>query len=548
MEPSNARNHAVSALTGAAGLTSAAAGGLLRFIDPGAGSISSGLLAAGVILLVWWTAINREPVGRFMRSRATRFNLVAAGFALVFLAGVVLLNAVAVKMERGFDWTREQVFSPSPQTIGVLAGAQQPIRAIAFYSASPRDREPAQRQQEKQLYSRVNDIFRALAFASDKFTYEIVDPREDPARALREKVDFATSPNPARIILRMGDREERVGQATDQAIANAIVRLTRNAPKTVIFTTGQGEKSIEDARDPNSLFTFAEILRSLGYKIETRALLAGDIPGGDVTLVIAAPRNPFTEAGIKKIGDFMETGGRALFLLENLGFKDSRLYRTGIEKYLEENWRVILRDDLIMDKSSNTGVLMGGMQMFPFAAGRTWSTHPIVKDLTNTQSQFIWARSVWEGTYGLPGVRSQWLVKTGPQAWGETQLGIIPSFTQGEDTEGPVSLAVAGGRNTPGETAGKRSDQTRFVVFGDASFLQNSHINSFNHRDFILASMAWLTEQDDLIRIESRMRAQSYFAPSQVQWNIYRYLAMVVLPGLMILCGAAIRWSRKRAQ
>jgi len=207
------------------------------------------------------------------------------------------------------------------------------------------------------------------------------------------------------------------------------------------------------------------------------------------------------------------------------------------------------------------GQLLGTDVSVPVAA--KYETHAITDRFT-LLTAYPLARSVSSIEGGVNGHSAQNLVETSKNSWAETDIKRLATSGQVEreldkgDKAGPVSLAAAvsagatdapAAAPTPGDGANKTNDapkpETRLVVFGDSDFVTNGYLGIPGNRDLFLNSVNWLAQQENLISIrpkdpEDRRVTLSAGAASKIFW-----LAIVVIPGL-ILAGGVQTWWRRR--
>jgi ABC-type uncharacterized transport system involved in gliding motility auxiliary subunit len=228
---------------------------------------------------------------------------------------------------------------------------------------------------------------------------------------------------------------------------------------------------------------------------------------------------------------------------------------------LLREWNVETARDLVVDVSG-MGQLFGTGEFTPIAMD--YPFHAITKDF-RLMTLFHMARSVEAGAESPPGVSAQNLVQTTPQSWAEVDLP--PSgrerFDEGKDRRGPISLAVAATVRAPSpspapspaadsgddadtdEDGEPRTPEGRVVVVGDADFASNQLLGFQGNRDFFLNSVAWLSEDADLISIRPREPEDQRLFLSRTQQSNVAWTALVVLPGLFVVLGVVSWWRRR---
>ena len=95
----------------------------------------------------------------------------------------------------------------------------------------------------------------------------MVDPDRNPELAERYKVSALGTTH-----LQYGGDENgngtNVTEVTEEAITNAIIRVTKSAKKTICFTDGHGEGDPDDATGQNGYGTLKTALEGEGFQIK----------------------------------------------------------------------------------------------------------------------------------------------------------------------------------------------------------------------------------------------------------------------------------------
>ena len=180
--------------------------------------------------------------------------------------------------------------------------------------------------------------------------------------------------------------------------------------------------------------------------------------------------------------------------------------------------------------------------MSPFAG--EYAAHPITEALRDS-TLFHMARSVGAASEAEEAFTV--LVRTGPESWGETDLGTF--FTDGRaelddaDTPGPVAVALAGTVALGGEGE-EGAEPARLVVMGDSDFATNPLIHQFPHRDLFLNSVNWLLGDVEAISIRPDSARASRIQLTRTQFSQIRYLSLFVLPEAIAVLGVFVWWRR----
>ena len=134
----------------------------------------------------------------------------------------------------------------------------------------------------------------------------------------------------------------------------------------------------------------------------------------------------------------------------------------GMAEFLEK-LGIGLRLDTIIDERSK---IMGGDFMFPLVSD--YGPHSITRSI-NVVSFYPIARSLVIAKEPPEGVDIRPIALTGLETWSESDFEALKggetAFQEGEDTQGPLTLAAA--LTVEG---GSRGEEGRMVIFGDSDF------------------------------------------------------------------------------
>ena len=498
-----------------------------------------GNLAIGVVLLGFALVTNFDALRERMRSgearRAGKYGTSAILSTLLGIALLALLAFLSTRYHTRFDWTEARSHSLSSQTLQLLEGLERDVQVTALYAAiaAPPARELLDR----------------YTFVSDRVKVEFVDPQAQPGRLAELDVP-AEQLEGGMLHVGMGGESVEVTELTEEALTNAIVKLTRQEQKKVYFLTGHNERVVEGegAAEGSGYAEAAKALAIENYRVESLLLAAqGEVPDDADVVIAAGPTRPFHESEHRALERYLARGGAFFALL------DPRA-RTDLYESLR-GWGVDVGDDVVVDRVQG----LFGRPATPFA--EEYGDHPITRPLREP-ALFHLARSV-KPTQTASAAFTV-LVRTGDQSWAERDLDRFFSDGSAEldadDERGPVSLAVAGEVSLDGSAASAPDDvaaegeaeadvgaRARLVVFGDADFASNQLVNEFRNRDLFVNATNWLLGDVEAIAIRPGQPRASRLQLSSEQFLQIRSLSLFVLPELIAALGVFAWWWRRRA-
>ncbi len=471
----------------------------------------------GILLLVLYLTSSRENLSTFLGERSTKYGANAVVYSLVFLAILVVVNYLAARHNHRFDLTKQNVFSLSSQSAGVLQKLDKPIEVYAFVESGV---DPV-----------IDDLLDSYKNASNNFTYRIVDPVKD--RDLAERYKVTEIPF---VHIQYGDQTATVTRdISEQTLTNGLIKATAGTKKMVCFLDGHGEAD-PDNREARGASEFQDALRNENYDTK-KVLLASEehVPADCTIFVVAATERPLFDHEVTEIREYLKAGRSALFLVPP--------QRGDQLKDVLSPWGVKLTDTVVVDQVVR---LFQGPALGLQILVSTYGTHPITKDF-HERTVFPMSRAVQADAAGKTGVNAVEIVKSSPSAWGETDVEGV--FKRGEasqddnDVKGPVSLAVAvTGKHK--EMGFGKEGETKLVVVGDADFASNQFFGQLFNRDLVLNMMAWLGGEEQQISIRPRaiQASRTQLGPEETR-RIF-YLSVLVLPELLLFLGLTVWWRR----
>ena len=543
----------------------------LRAISPLLAALGALGLAGGLLLLLWlpsemraFTAVTLiaasvmlllAAIGSLDRIRAAIFGrhrrYVLGGIATTALmvAALILVNLAATRFPLRWDTTASTQFTLSAQSLRVLESLTEPVRVTGFYARSGKTISSAQQ--------RAEDLLAELQRRSSHvvLTYQIVDPDVQPSVARRHGP--MTFPSLVFEGMQSGRRHVLTGeQPSEQGLIGALLMVTGARQKTVYVLTGHQERDFRDFEsDSQGYGLVARGLTADNYRVLPLNLREqGAFPGDIAVLIVADPRRDLLPDEITLMQDWLTKGGRALFLMEP---NPPQSFRRRLAQ-----WGIALRPGMIVDPRNSvsgdprtpligrgqymrtTSITAGGGIAAPLDV--TFFPSAGAVDTTDAVQQSL------EAGQKLPASYTN-LAFTSPESW----LSEDPdrsTFDGTKDIPGPHSLALAvnaiGPVSADASRAAPSIDATptnsSLVVFGDADFASNRYYAAFSNADFLLNSVNWLSQDDNLISIRPKTITYRRLVVSSLELDFIRYSSWFLLP--MFVGGFGIfAWWRRRS-
>ncbi|MGC4115898.1 MAG: GldG family protein [Myxococcales bacterium] len=488
----------------------------------GRSDIALAKVILATLFFTFYAVTNFGELGKTATSRGSFFVGLTAISTVAVIAVLVFANYIVVRNPKSWDLTKNQIHALSPDTVKTLEGLTADVTATAFYS-------PAEPQ-----YGALTDLFKRYEGKSAHFKYEFVEPIKDPVKAKQ----FNVRADGPRVVVKLGATESRFQEINEEALTNAIVKVTHSATKKVYFTTGHGESDPDDAGE-TGLSEVKKRMDNEGLKAEKLNLASiTDIPADAQVVVIAGPAKPFQPGEVDTVKRFLDAGGKAFVMVEPPPTE------SGLDSLLKA-YSVEADPTIVVDPLSR---LFGASEVVPVVQNYNTESE-IVKDF-KLNTVYPTARPLTvlhqEGASG--GVIAKPVALSMQSAWGETNpAGKVQRDENEKGGPFPLVVQVTRDTKTPEGNGVKRSDQARLIVSGDRDFATNKFRTAFGNEDLFLNCVNWLSEQTERITIRPRLRDASRLYLTKDQQSTIFILAIDVLPVTLLALGLAV-WLVRRSK
>ncbi len=259
------------------------------------------------------------------------------------------------------------------------------------------------------------------------------------------------------------------------------------------------------------------------------------MPKDCTILLVGGPRFDYVEPSVKAIKSYVESGGRALLMLDPpLKFGKEDISDNAALLSLLAGWGVTVNKDLVLD-TSGIGQIFGFGPEMPLVT--SYESHAIVREMKEAATAFPIARSL--DAKSVDKASAEKLFSTTASSVAATNLS-SPSIDPTSGKKGPFALAAAGTWNT-----GKEGAQGRFVVVGSSGWTANYILRFNGNRDLFLNMMNWLSSDEDLISIRPKEPEDRRLTVNRRQMTTVFYSSVIGLPLLVILAGLGVWWRRR---
>lgn len=452
---------------------------------------------------------------------------------LVIIAIFIILNLYINSLNiNPIDFTKEKLYTLSDESINLVKDIDKDVH-IYFFG-----------------YQEDNNtvlLAKQYGVANNKITAEAINIDERPDLAKKYGVEDNTSVG---IIVEGENRYKVLTQSdfytydlttyetidvSEQKLTNAIIDTTIAKKPHIYFLTGHGEYLTS-----NYLMTLSVFIQNEVNDISDLDLLTTDFPEDCDALVIPNPTKDFSEVETDKILDYINKGGKILWLGEAT-IEDIDM--PNISKILNQ-FGFDFSKGIIIEEDSSKMILQS-----PELILTDISYHDITNNITNVAVASSGKLNI-ESDEKLQelNVSVNTLLKTSEKSFYRENFE-IPTTAKTEADE-------AGAFTVGAEFVKKIDDNTeaKLIAFSNCSFAtdmvitsgnsQIKLINLYNNKDLVLNSIAYLTDRGDTIRIRKDTGYVTYTA-TQMQDNIVRLIIFAV-PIMIIIVGIVIWQIRRR--
>ncbi len=487
------------------------------------------ILIAGATLSAFWLIVNFAILRERLTTRRGQQIINSTAFALLVLGILILVNYMGVRHHIRKDLTETKQYSLAEQTRKIAKSLDQDVELLAFISP------------QSFGYEMISDRLREYEMLSPRIKLHCYDPQTN--FDMVKKYDIQAE---GTIIVKSGERTEKVTGATEEQITSAILAVTTGEKTKVYFLTGHGERVLERG-GPDGIGTVRRSLENQQYDVQTLSMVTmqePQVPGDCAALIIAGPRHPLHEKEIKAIKDYINRGGKLFIAVDPPPAPNLHqiLAEHGVEPL----------DGVVIDPRRG----FWGQAQVPVVTNPPYHeiTYNIEAIALPDTRAFEVASAPPQGYPGAPPPpqSAKSLLESSDDAWLETQ----PTGTVKKDPDergGPLTLAAvvdesqSPRRGMPPGTP-QSAQGTRMVVVGTSLLMTDRLVNAglIGGAHLVLKSIAWMLENEKLVSIPPKQQTRTFVTLSDIQRKLAMVFVLGVVPLLVIVSGGLVWWIRRR--
>src|SRR5882724_976628 len=494
------------------------------------------------------TAQPRKLSRKKIRRVQIGFNVLTQIVLLLFLA--VMVNSIAFKHYRRWDFSRDQKYTLSDKTERFLKTLKGKMRVTIFFSPNT------------SIAADIQNLLTEYQYAGKgKVDIEHIDPERNLSRAKELFDKYKVVTDESLLVLDYDGRNKTVkasemadidqgGMAFgegprvaafkgEQTITSAMMDLVEGKKKTLGYVLGHKEPPLSENSTISVLKTFIE---NENIKFQELNLFDVDaVPADLKTIMIIGPQYDFSDREMKLVRDFWDKQGRILILLDP-GPKTPKL-----NAFLND-LGVKINDDRLM------AFLRTGIQ--EVALTRDVQAHflggsPITKRLADVHALFFGGTSsltLEPERVRAANIRIEPLIQADKGYFAETDYNTDNQAKFQTDAKKTGASPTIGASVEKGGSADKRVqvNSSRLVVVSNATFVQDNAITQDQQAlDFISGSVNWLLSQEQLIGIAPKIPRPLTFSLNEDGLRNLRWIVLVLMPLVFAALGTAVWWKRR---
>jgi ABC-type uncharacterized transport system involved in gliding motility auxiliary subunit len=457
--------------------------------------------------------LDRKFFAEFFTMKTTKHGMNMGVMIILVVVGLIVVNYIAVKRNKTWDFSQAQSNTLSDQSIKVVQGLKSELKVLFFYKEGSQGLDE-NRKAFRELLKKYQD-------KSNLVHLEFYELNEHPKLA----EDYGVTKGGGLAFVEYEGHKNRLERIDEQEVTQAIIKVTRPNSKTAYYLTGHGEANFDDSQEATGVNALKLLIENNSFNVKPWNLpSAPQAPSDADAVLIVGPTQKFADYELKALEDYLKKGGNILMALEP-GKTE------GLETLLQ---KVGVKPGNNYIRSSFMGMgFIDGLTL-----GNVFSLNSAITKVFSNQRDVV--RMSWPmdlKTEKAPeGIKVEAIVKTDQNATAFP----TPKIEVGKYPQGPFQL----GLEVNGQWPGGGEKPFQLIVFGDSEFMMNQYLYQSLNRDLVLNSVSQLSKEENLISISPREVQRTDLQVTTAKVGAF-YIFMAVIP-LCLFVSAIVFFLRRR--
>lgn len=521
--------------------------------------------------------------------KKTTFSIGNAGFIILLLAVLVLINLISINWFSRLDLTEGHIFTLSDASIETVKKLPDRLTVKCYFS---KDLPSPYSSNARYLKDQLEEY---RARSGGNFHFEFVDPADEKDLEAQAN-SFQIAPVQVNVVeadkielkkVYMGmvflyqDKSETIPlvQTTtglEYEITSTIKRITADRIPKLGFLQGHGEADLA-----GEMTGLSSALQK-NYEIMPVDLSDGKMVPEDLdALLIIRPTSAFEEWDLFALDQYIMRGGKVGLLAGQISTNLQEAQAVKRALNLDEftaNLGFRINSDLVVDSQCG---MINIQQRQGFFTIQNALPYPFFPSIRKFDSENSMVRDLEEINLFFPSsIDTSIAAKDSTKkytlralAWSSEKSDrqanrweinpTRPNFQNMKFTASgiPVAATVTGsfqsfftGKERPGPREGEVyegdyitvSPETRLVVVGEGNFATDAYLSSRANADFFLNLVDWLAQDESLIQIRTReITARPLAEISDPMKKVVKYTNILIPAVIFVLIGV-VRWQMRR--
>lgn len=484
-----------------------------------------------------------EPISLKIKKKWVKNRMTTSLLIILLVVSFIALNLLVRNLDLPkIDVTENKVYTLSEKSIKEIKNIDKDVKLYVYGFTEE---------------SALIDLLKQYKRENEKISYDIVTEQNN--KGIIEK--YGLEANYSVVIVEVEEKstlldtgsefysyDYSTGQQvdlTEQKITNAILNLViKNKPKVYILS-GHGEYPQE------YLGYLSTHLINEAYECGTINLLTqSEIPADCDLLIILSPQKDFLENETNMIVNYINNGGNIILTQDTM---ESKKEYPNYKKILDL-YGVDVENGFVYETAGTSAVngapylVMPQVEQYHDITSQIYSDGglilPFVQRIKKANDEK--ANSL--------NVEYETLLTSSEESYYITDLNSDPRTSLGKSEKGSFDLAVIATKTINPEAKEEEVKKSELLIIGNGTFVLDTQLQEIPDRyvsqlgsnlDFMINSIAHLTERTDSITIRKEMNSSTYMPTTKQQDTIVQIIIFGI-PALIIVAGIIVWNIRKK--